>query len=110
MPKVIFHRDGGATDVVAVDAGSTVMRAAVQNGVAGIVGECGGQAMCATCHVYVREPYLDALPAISEDEEEMLECTAAPRDERRSRLGCQLALGGAGGLEEVEVDVPATQI
>jgi 2Fe-2S ferredoxin len=57
----------------------------------------------------VREPHLDALPAISEDEEEMLECTAAPRDERRSRLGCQLTLG-AGGLEEVEVDVPATQI
>jgi 2Fe-2S ferredoxin len=111
MPKVIFHRDGGATDVVAVGAGSNVMRAAVQNGVAGIVGECGGQAMCATCHVYVRDPYLDALPAISEDEAEMLECTAAPRDERRSRLGCQLALGGgAGGLEEVEVDVPATQI
>ena len=51
MPKVIFHRDGGATDVVDADAGSNVMRAAVQNGVAGIVGECGGQAMCATCHV-----------------------------------------------------------
>lgn len=110
MPKVIFHRDGGATDVV-VDAGSNVMRAAVQNGVAGIVGECGGQAMCATCHVYVREAYLDALPAMSEDEEEMLECTAAERDERRSRLGCQLTLGAAvGGVEEVEVDVPASQI
>jgi len=111
MPKVIFHREDGTNDVVAADAGSNVMRAAVQNGVAGIVGECGGQAMCATCHVYVREPYLDALPEISEDEEEMLECTAAPRDERRSRLGCQLPLGGAaGGLEEVEVDVPASQI
>jgi 2Fe-2S ferredoxin len=112
MPKVIFHRDGGATEVVDVDAGSNVMLAAVQNGVAGIVGECGGQAMCATCHVYVREPYLDALPAMSEDETEMLECTAAPRDERRSRLGCQLTLGASvgGDLEEVEVDVPASQL
>ncbi|HLU54148.1 MAG TPA: 2Fe-2S iron-sulfur cluster-binding protein [Pseudonocardia sp.] len=112
MPKVIFHREDGSSDVVAVEAGSNVMRAAVQNGVAGIVGECGGQAMCATCHVYVREPYLDALPEIDEDEEEMLECTAAERDPRRSRLGCQLALGDAasGGLEEVEVDVPETQI
>jgi 2Fe-2S ferredoxin len=110
MPTVIFHRDG-ATEVVTADSGSNVMRAAVQNGVAGIVGECGGQAMCATCHVYVREPYLGSLPGISEDEEEMLDCTAAPRDERRSRLGCQLRLGaGADGLEEVEVDVPPTQI
>jgi len=108
MPKVIYHHDGGPADVVAADAGSNVMRAAVQNGVAGIVGECGGQAMCATCHVYVREPYLDALPEMSEDEEEMLECTAAPRDEWRSRLGCQLALGD--GLEEVEVDVPSHQV
>ncbi|WP_442800067.1 hypothetical protein [Nocardia sp. NBC_01730] len=30
------------------------MHAAVHNGVTGIVGECGGQAMCATCHVLVR--------------------------------------------------------
>ncbi|MFI5718945.1 2Fe-2S iron-sulfur cluster-binding protein [Nocardia sp. NPDC051750] len=110
MPKVIFHHDSGATDVVAIEADSNIMRAAVQNGVAGIVGECGGQAMCATCHVYVREAYLDALPALGEDEEEMLECTSAPRDERRSRLGCQVTLGSAGGLEEVEVDVPANQI
>jgi 2Fe-2S ferredoxin len=108
MPKVIYHHEDGTTEVVAADAGTNVMRAAVQNGVAGIVGECGGQAMCATCHVYVHEHYLGSLPEISEDEEEMLDCTAAPRDERRSRLGCQLTLGG--DLEEVEVDVPATQI
>jgi ferredoxin, 2Fe-2S len=108
MPKVIYHHDCGPADVIAADAGSNVMRAAVQSGVAGIVGECGGQAMCATCHVYVREPYLDALPEMSEDEDEMLECTAAPRDERHSRLGCQLTLGD--GLEEVEVDVPAHQV
>ncbi|MDI9933204.1 2Fe-2S iron-sulfur cluster-binding protein [Rhodococcus sp. IEGM 1354] len=112
MPKVIFHHTDNATDTVDADADSNVMRAAVQNGVPGIVGECGGQAMCATCHVYVREPYLDALGAISEDEEEMLECVAAPRDERRSRLGCQITFdsGTAGGLEEIEVDVPAQQI
>src|SRR5688500_6742826 len=108
MPKVIYHHDGGTTDVVAADAGSNVMRAAVQNGVAGIVGECGGQAMCATCHVYVREPYLDALPELSEGEDEMLDCTVAPRDERRSRLGCQVFVGGE--LDDLQVDVPATQV
>ncbi|MFD2471645.1 2Fe-2S iron-sulfur cluster-binding protein [Amycolatopsis silviterrae] len=107
MPKVTFHHDGGAS-TVDVHAGTTVMRAAVENGVDGIVGECGGQAMCATCHVYVREHCLSTLPPRSEDEEEMLECTAAPRDERRSRLGCQLTLGGA--LEEIEVDLPETQL
>ncbi|MBB3053176.1 2Fe-2S ferredoxin [Prauserella isguenensis] len=108
MPKVIFHHDNDETDVVESPDGTSVMKVALQNDVAGIVGECGGQAMCATCHVYVRDGYLDRLPEISEDEEEMLECTAAPRDETRSRLGCQVVLGP--DLEEVEVDVPTSQV
>ncbi|MFI6435383.1 2Fe-2S iron-sulfur cluster-binding protein [Streptomyces sp. NPDC050759] len=108
MPKIIFHHAGGTTDIVEADTGVSVMRAAVQNGVAGIVGECGGQAMCATCHVLVRDPYVSELPPIGEDEEEMLDCTASPRDGRRSRLGCQLTLGV--DLQEVEVDVPGSQV
>ncbi|WP_327099012.1 (2Fe-2S)-binding protein [Nocardia vinacea] len=108
MHKIIFHHVGGDTDIVETQAGVSVMHAAVRNGVTGIVGECGGQAMCATCHVLVREPYVDRLPPIGEDEEEMLQCTASPRDGQRSRLGCQLLLGT--DLEEVEVDVPESQV
>ncbi|WP_027943952.1 2Fe-2S iron-sulfur cluster-binding protein [Amycolatopsis taiwanensis] len=108
MSKVTFHHDGGLAEVVEAEPGTSLMRAAVHNGVRGIIGECGGQAMCATCHVYVREPHLDALPGMSEDEDEMLDCTVAPRDDRRSRLGCQIALGG--DLDEIEVDVPAGQV
>ncbi|UNK45588.1 2Fe-2S iron-sulfur cluster-binding protein [Arthrobacter sulfonylureivorans] len=107
MAKVSFHHGDGAVDIVDVDSGTSVMRAAVTNGVAGIVGECGGQAMCATCHVYVREEYLDGLPQIGEDEEEMLDCTASPRDDSRSRLGCQLKAGD--DFTEIEVDLPAEQ-
>ena len=57
--------------------------------------------MCATCHVYVREPYLGALPELGEEEDEMLEETVAPRDALRSRLGCQVLVGG--DLDEIEV-------
>jgi 2Fe-2S ferredoxin len=108
MPKVTFHHDGGSADVLDVAAGTSLMRAAVHEGVHGIVGECGGQAMCATCHVYVRDPYLDVLPEMGEDEDEMLEDTVAPRDARRSRLGCQLVLGE--DLEEIQVDLPPSQV
>jgi 2Fe-2S ferredoxin len=108
MSKATFHHDGAEADVLEVEAGVSLMRAAVRGGVPGIVGECGGQAMCATCHVYVREPYLDALPEMSDDEDEMLDCAVAPRDDRRSRLGCQIVLGG--DLEKIEVDVPASQV
>ena len=56
------------------------MRTALTNGVKGIVGECGGRAMC-HMHVYVRDEHLDKLSEISEDEEEMLEVTSSERDE-----------------------------
>ena len=108
MTKISFHHSDGNVDVLDVDPGTSLMRAAVTNGVAGIVGECGGQAMCATCHVYVRDEYLDGLPEIGDDEEEMLDCTAGPRDEIRSRLGCQIVLDA--GLEQIEVDVPDDQV
>ena len=108
MSKVTFHHADADPDVLDVEVGTSLMRAAVHHGVRGIVGECGGQAMCATCHVYVREPYLDALPEISEDEDEMLDCTVAPRDDQRSRLGCQVVVGGV--LDEIQVDVPSNQV
>lgn len=107
MPKVIFHTAGGGTDIVEAAEGVSVMRAALDNGVNGILAECGGQAMCATCHVLVCEPFLDSLPPMGDDEDEMLDCTATPRDDARSRLACQLTLGAE--LQEVEVDVPGTQ-
>ncbi|MEN0138927.1 MAG: 2Fe-2S iron-sulfur cluster-binding protein [Rhodococcus sp. (in: high G+C Gram-positive bacteria)] len=108
MSKITFHHPGGQFDVVDVEPGTSIMRAAVTHGVTGIVGECGGQAMCATCHVYVRDPYLEALPAIGEDEDEMLDCTATDRDPTRSRLGCQITITDA--LTDIEVDLPESQV
>jgi len=113
MPKITFHRHDGGVDIVAAAPGTSVMRAAVTHGVPGIVGECGGQAMCATCHVYVRPEYLDDLPDIGPDEEEMLDCTAAPRDPERSRLSCQLPVGGDDdddGSGDLAVDLPESQV
>lgn len=108
MPKITYHHPDGNVDVIDADPGTSVMRAAVTNGVAGIIGECGGQAMCATCHVYVRPEYLDGLPEMGDDEDEMLDCTVGPRDDERSRLSCQLTVGEA--FEELEVDVPDSQV
>lgn len=107
MPFVIFHVDDREPVRIEADEGDSVMRAAVTHGVPGIVGECGGQAMCGTCHVLVRDEYRSGLPAIGEDEEDMLDFVVARRDPDRSRLGCQLKLGE--DLTELEVDVPATQ-
>lgn len=105
MATIRYQHDDGRTDEVQVDDGVSVMRAALSNGVSGIVGECGGQAMCATCHVYVSDQ--QGLPALSDDEDEMLDCAADERTEQ-SRLGCQLV--GGEHFADLTVRVPAVQV
>jgi 2Fe-2S ferredoxin len=91
MTKIIFQN--ARDERVSIDAtdGTSVMHAAVSHGVDGIVAECGGSAMCATCHVYVDPAFAGLLPPPDAVEDEMLNSTA---DERRpnSRLSCQLVV------------------
>lgn len=64
-----------------------------------IKAECGGACCCATCHVYVKENWISALPPANEEEEDMLD-EAVGVDERRSRLSCQLIYSAdLNGLE-----------
>lgn len=107
MPTITFAQTTGETAEITVDDGTSLMRAAVTNGIEGIVGECGGQAMCATCHVYVRPEFTEQLPALSDDEDEMLDCTTAERTDA-SRLGCQIKMSGS--LATIIVDVPSDQV
>lgn len=88
MP-IITYLAGGASTAIDAPERVSVMQTAILNDIAGIVAECGGNAMCATCHVYVEGGPQAALPAISVAEEEMLECTASTR-EPNSRLSCQI--------------------
>ena len=107
MPTITFVQPTGEAETVTVEEETSLMRAAVANGVDGIVGECGGQAMCATCHVYVRPEFADQLPALGEDEDEMLDCTTAERTSQ-SRLGCQVK--ASARLDGIVVDVPTGQV
>lgn len=89
MPTILFiHPDGREQPVQAV-VGASVMQTAMGAGIAGIVAECGGSAMCATCHVYVDPAWVDQLAEPLGNELEMLECTAADRLDN-SRLSCQI--------------------
>ena len=107
MPSITYIHLDGRRDVVDVANGTNVMRAAVMNGIDGIIGECGGSAMCATCHVYVDDTFLGALPARSPSEDEMLTCTASPRMPN-SRLGCQLRMSAE--LPVLVVTIPDLQL
>lgn len=106
MPKVTYIQSDGTETVLDLSAGTTVMRGAVAGGVRGIVAECGGNRMCATCHVYLDDDSAALFTAVTDDEDELLDCTAAPRRET-SRLSCQLVL--TDGSADAVVHVPGTQ-
>jgi len=90
MPKVTYIQPDGQARIVEAPIGTTVMEAAVDNDVAGIVAECGGACSCATCHVYVDPAWIDRLPPRDGQEEGMLDCVLDRR--ANSRLSCQIVL------------------
>ena len=106
MPKVTYIADDGAETVLDVAVGTSLMEAAVLRGVDGIVGECGGSINCATCHVYVADGNLAALPPVGPVENEMLDATASER-RPESRLACQLVMTEA--LAGLVVRLPPAQ-
>jgi 2Fe-2S ferredoxin len=107
MPRVTYiSQDEKKTTTLDIANGTSVMQAAVFNGVDGIVAECGGSCMCATCHVYVREDQLAMTPPMDADEDAMLEGTASPR-RPNSRLSCQLVVSPA--MDGLVVHLPETQ-
>lgn len=93
MPKITFiGSDGSSVDVDARN-GHTLMEAAVDNGIVGMVAECGGACACATCHSYIDEEWLERLPAMDDMEDAMLDAAAERRP--NSRLSCQLEVNDA---------------
>ena len=108
MIKVHLHGPASAPGETVIEGrpGESLMQAAIAANVKGIEADCGGLLTCATCHVYVREPFASRLPPPQDDELAMLEVTAAPR-QPTSRLSCQVALGPE--LDGLQVDLPASQ-
>jgi 2Fe-2S ferredoxin len=105
MPKVVFIEPSGERREIVAPAGLSLMEAARQNGVDGIVAQCGGACACATCHVYVAPDWLAKLKPRDEMEEAMLENAWQPR--ANSRLSCQIPL--TAELEGLTVTVPDQQ-
>lgn len=88
MPKINFIEADGTRHEVEVENGYSVMEAAINNDIHGIVAECGGACACATCHSYVDEAWLDKVPPMDDMEDSMLDAAFERKD--NSRLTCQI--------------------
>ena len=106
MPKVVYVGSDGDEHAIDAAVGESVMSAALRAGVPGIVGECGGNSSCATCHVYVRDEFYAAVGDPGDLEEDLLDMGVTDRRDC-SRLGCQIEL--TEDLDGLTLDVPAVQ-
>ncbi len=93
---VVTDRTGQTHKLEAIE-GWRVMEIIRDHGLP-IKAECGGACACATCHVYVKENWLDKLPPQRKEETDMLDEAIDPKDS--SRLSCQLIMSeDLNGLE-----------
>ncbi len=105
MPKIVFVGHDGTRRTVEAPNGTTLMRAATDNRVAGIDGDCGGNCACATCHVYVDPDWADRVGARTACEVDMLNLVADLRS--TSRLACQIDIDA--NLDGLIVATPESQ-
>jgi 2Fe-2S ferredoxin len=105
MPRITFIAYDGKRRTVEVAPGTTLMRAATDNRVDGIDGDCGGNCACATCHVYIDPAWVDRLGARTPSEVDMLNLVAELRD--TSRLACQIDIDPS--LDGLIVTTPESQ-
>jgi 2Fe-2S ferredoxin len=105
MPRITFIEPDGFRHQIDAPLGITLMQAAKQNGVKGILALCGGACACGTCHVYVDAAWLPKIAAREEMEEGMLESAWQPR--YNSRLSCQIHI--SANLDGLVVSVPQRQ-
>jgi len=105
MAKITFIGSDGARYEVEAENGSTVMEAAIRNGVPGIEAECGGACACATCHVYVDAAWQPKTGTPEPMEEDMLDFAYDLRP--TSRLSCQIKV--TDELDGLVILVPERQ-
>lgn len=93
MPKITYIEQDGTQYVLDGRVGTSAMEVAVQNGVPGIIAECGGSCACATCHVYVDPEWAERIEALSPEEEALIDFVEGRTP--YSRLACQISVSDA---------------
>ena len=101
MPQIVVVDQSGAERAIDAPTGRTLMEAIRDNGFDELLALCGGCCSCATCHVHVDPAYVDKLPALSEDENDLLD--SSDHRNEYSRLSCQVPVTAA--LEGLKVTI-----
>lgn len=87
MPTLTVTTREGEERTVPAEVGLSVMEVIRDSGFDELLALCGGCCSCATCHVHVDTAFLDKLPPMSRDEDDLLDSTDRTAT---SRLSCQI--------------------
>jgi 2Fe-2S ferredoxin len=93
MPQITVINHEGEEKTLEAEEGRTLMEVIRDNGFDELLALCGGCCSCATCHVHIDPAYVDKLPPMSEDENDLLD-SSEHRDDT-SRLSCQVPVTDA---------------
>ena len=88
MRTVEVQLRDGSRRAIEAEEGLSLMEALRNGGVDEVLALCGGCCSCATCHVIVDEENFAELPAMSDDEDDLLDSSSYR--EATSRLSCQI--------------------
>ena len=105
MVRITFIEADGTSQTVDAESRKTLMQAATQNGVRGILAECGGARVCGTCHCYIDEHWQGVAGTPCEDERMLVEFSE--HHQSNSRLSCQIQLSEA--MDGMVVHLPPSQ-
>lgn len=105
MTRITFIEHNGTRHVIDATDEQSLMQAAVDHMIPGIVADCGGACSCGTCHAYIDAPWAGKLAPPKEDEATLLD--GALHVEPGSRLTCQIKL--SADLDGLVVRLPVSQ-
>ncbi len=88
MAQLVVITREGEEKTIEAQSGFNAMEAIRDAGIDELLALCGGCCSCATCHVYVDPAFADRLPAMSEDENDLLD--SSDHRQENSRLSCQI--------------------
>jgi len=106
MIRITYLQHDGLAHTVEAETGKSLMSTAVAHDIPGIDADCGGECICATCHVFVDSPWSARLAAPAEAEQWTLEMAVGPQP-GISRLSCQIRLDET--MDGLVVRLPPTQ-
>jgi ferredoxin, 2Fe-2S len=93
MAQLIVVTRDGTEKAIEAQAGLSVMEIIRDAGFDELLALCGGCCSCATCHVHIDADSADGLPAMSEDENDLLDSSSFRNES--SRLSCQIPFSAA---------------